>query len=344
MPRTKKNKQVSIVEVAEHAGVSISTVSRVINQSSPVSPDKTARVLSAIEELNFHPKSAARKLASRKTETIGLLLPIISGDYFASMLRGIERGVLEGGYDLLIHSTYLEANPQTPFKRVLGEHNTDGLIVFSDSLDDKELKRLHDQDFPVILLHRSSPPGIGIPSVTVENKNGARDITNHLISVHHRRRIVFLRGPDTHEDTHWREAGYRQALEINKIKFEPSLIGSGNFNDKDAQDAIEAMLIDGIEFDAVFAGDDEAASGVLRALRWVGIHVPDDVAVVGFDDSTLASHLVPQLTTVNAQVEKAGYAAANQLIRLIKTGDPNPITLLPTRLVIRRSCGCSYAE
>jgi DNA-binding LacI/PurR family transcriptional regulator len=339
-----KKKHISIVDVAERAGVSISTVSRVINQSSPVSPKKTARVLAAIEELNFQPKAAARKLASRKTYTIGLLLPIISGDYFASMLRGIERGVIEADYDLLIHSTFLETRSKTPFKRVLGEHNTDGLIVFTDSLDEKELKRLSDLDFPVVLLHRSSPDGLGIPSVTVENKNGARGVITHLIRVHNRRRIVFLRGPDSHEDTHWREAGYLQSLKDNNIEYDPSLIGSGNFNDKDAQDAIESMMLDGVEFDAVFAGDDEAASGVLRALRWAGVRVPEDVSVVGFDDSSLASHLVPQLTTVNAQVEEAGYTAANQLIRFIKTGDPNPITLLPTKLVVRRSCGCSYAE
>ena len=117
-----------------------------------------------------------------------------------------------------------------------------------------------------------------------------------------------------------------------------------NLHDRDAQDAIESMLVDGVPFDAVFAGDDESASGVLRALRWAGLRVPDDIAVVGFDDSSLAGHLVPQLTTVDAQVEKAGFTAAQQLVRLIKSGDAEEITLLPTRLVIRRSCGCYYSE
>jgi DNA-binding LacI/PurR family transcriptional regulator len=118
----------------------------------------------------------------------------------------------------------------------------------------------------------------------------------------------------------------------------------GKFNDQDAQDSIASMLVDGVEFDAVFSGDDEAASGVLRALRLAGINVPEDVSVVGFDDSNLAQHLVPQLTTVDAYVEDTGYAAALQLIQLIETGETNLITLLPTELVIRRSCGCSYSE
>jgi LacI family transcriptional regulator len=311
----KIKQQPTINDVAKQAGVSISTVSRVLNQSAPVSKDKALLVQQAIEDLNFTPRAAARILASRKTDTIGLLLPIISGEFFAAMLRGVERGVLEGDYDLLIHSTFLESRPPHPFKRVLGEHNTDGLIVFSDSLDDKELIRLHDINFPLVLLHRSSPPGLAIPSITVENKKGARIITEHLISVHNRQRIVFLRGPEAHEDTHWREIGYRQALEDHGIGFDPSLVGVGNFNDKDAQDAIESLLLDGVEFDAVFAGDDEAASGVLRALRWAGLRVPEQVSVVGFDDSNLAGHLVPQLTTVDAQVEAAGYAAATQQVR-----------------------------
>jgi DNA-binding LacI/PurR family transcriptional regulator len=300
-------------------------------------------VLQAVEALNFHPRAAARILASRKTESIGLLLPIISGEFFASMLRGIERGVIEAGYDLLIHSTYSEVRPLSPFKRVLGEHNTDGLIVFSDSLDEKELHRLAALNFPVVLLHRGSPKGLDIPSVTVENKDGARKVTEHLITVHKRCRIVYLRGPEGHEDTHWRELGYRQALECHGITFDTSLIGTGNFNDRDAQDTIASMLVDGLVFDAVFAGDDEAASGVLRALRRAGIMVPETVSVVGFDDSNLASHLVPQLTTVDAHIEDAGYTAARQLIRLIKTGEADPITLLPTELVIRQSCGCAFS-
>lgn len=342
MMKKEKSKQPTIKDVAERAGVSISTVSRVLNQSAPVSESKENSVQEAIDALNFRPKAAAQILAKQRTNTIGLLLPIISGDFFALMLRGIERGVLEGNYDLLIHSTYLEARPNSPLKRVLGEHNTDGLIVFSNSLDDNELRRLQSINFPVVLLHRSAPQDIPIPSVTVENKSGARAITAHLITHHGRRRIVYLRGPEGHEDTYWREIGYQQALETHGIPFDPALVGEGNFNDRDAQDAIDSLIVDGVKFDAVFAGDDEAASGVLRALRWAGIQVPEQVSVVGFDDSNLAGHLVPQLTTVDAHIEEAGYAAAQQLVRLIQTGEANHITLLPTNLVIRRSCGCTF--
>jgi len=340
----KRNKRPTITDVANYAGVSISTVSRVLNNSAPVEDDKAEKVRQAIEALNYQPKAAARILASQRTETVGLLLPLISGEYFAGMLRGVERGVIEGGYDLLIHSTYMDVRPNSFYRRVLGEHNTDGLIVFSDSLDDKELMRLAEMQFPVVLLHRSSPKGLQIPSVTVENKNGAKQIVEHLIQVHNRKKIVYLRGPEEHEDSHWRETGYRQALEEAGLKFEPALIGAGNFDNHDAQDAIDAMLVDGAEFDAVFAGDDEAASGVLRALRLANITVPEQVSVVGFDDSNLARHLIPALTTIDAHIEQAGYTAAKQLIELIKRGETEMMTLLPTQLVLRRSCGCFYEE
>jgi DNA-binding LacI/PurR family transcriptional regulator len=337
----KKIKRPTIIDVAQQAGVSISTVSRVLNDSAPVEEDKAEKVRQAIEALNYQPKAAARILASQRTETIGLLLPLISGEYFAGMLRGVEQGVIEGGYDLLIHSTFHESRPHSPYRRVLGEHNTDGLIVFSDSLDDRDLQRMCELEFPMVLLHRSSPDCLNIPSITVENKNGAKQVVEHLIMVHGRRRIVYLRGPEAHEDSYWREVGYRQVLDEAGIPFDPALIGAGNFNNQDAQDAIATMLMDGVEFDAVFAGDDEAASGVLRALHLAGIKVPDQVSVVGFDDSNLASHLIPSLTTVDAQVEQAGYTAAEQLIRLIKHGETDLMTLLPTQLVIRRSCGCN---
>ena len=340
----KKYKRATIIDVAKHAGVSISTVSRVLNDSAPVDDEKAQKVRKAIKSLNYEPKAAARILASQKTETIGLLLPLISGDYFAGVLRGVERGVIEGGYDLLIHSTFTDMRPNSPYRRVLGEHNTDGLIVFSGSLEDKELVRLAEMQFPVVLLHRSSPGNLQIPSVTVENKNGAKQIVEHLIQAHNRRRIVYLRGPEEHEDSQWREIGYRQALKEARIPFDPALVGAGNFESRDAQDAIEAMLMDGVEFDAVFAGDDEAASGVLRALRFAGLRVPDQVSVVGFDDSNLAQHLVPALTTVDAHVEQAGYSAAKQLIQLVLRGEAEKITLLPTQMVFRRSCGCVYEE
>jgi LacI family transcriptional regulator, galactose operon repressor len=330
----------TIEDVAKHAGVSIATVSRVLNKTAPVQDSTAMRVLSAVEMLRYRPKAAARILARQKTETIGLLLPVISGDFFAEMLQGIERGVVEGGYDLLIHSTFAGVKPNSVFKHVLGEHNTDGLIIFADSLDEEELHRLHDIGLPIVLLHQSSPAGLNIPCVTVENKKGARSIVEHLIVEHGKRRIAFLRGPDEHEDSKWRELGYMQALERHGIPFDPDLIEKGNFNSQDAQAAMQRLIDRGVSFDAVFAGDDDSASGALSTLISAGVHVPQEIALVGFDNSTLAYYLNPPLTTINAHIQQAGYTAARQLVHLLQTGQADLITLLPTELVVRRSCGC----
>jgi LacI family transcriptional regulator len=341
MPLQRVRSQPTIEDVARHAGVSIATVSRVLNKTVPVQEDTALRVLLAVEVLKYRPKAAARILARQKTDTIGLLLPVISGDFFAEMLQGIERGVVEGGYDLLIHSTFAGVKPNSVFKHVLGEHNTDGLIIFSDSMDEEELHRLHDIGFPTVLLHRSSPAELNIPCVTVENKNGARSIVEHLIMVHGKRRIVFLRGPDGHEDSKWRELGYQQALERHGIPFDPDLVEMGNFNSQDAQTAMQRLLHRGVSFDAVFAGDDDSASGALALLLSAGFRVPQEIALAGFDNSPLANYLTPPLTTINAHIQQAGYTAALQLVRLLLSGQADLITMLPTEMVIRRSCGCT---
>lgn len=330
----------TIADVGRAAGVSIATVSRVLNGSAPVAPETARRVQAAVAALNFTPRSAARILASRRTNTIGLLLPVISGDFFAEMLHGIESGVVESGFDLLIHSTLSGAGSSQPARRVLGEHNTDGLLVFADSLPEPELRRLHAAGLPVVLMHQSSPDGLDIPCVTVENKNGARSLVEHLIHAHGRRCIVFLRGPQGHEDSRWRELGYRQALERHGIAFNPDLIESGNFNTEDARQAMQRLLARGPIFDAVFAGDDDSASGALSALQEAGRQVPEEISLVGFDNATFARYLNPALTTMNAHVQQAGYVAAQQLVKLIRTGQADPVTLLPTEMVIRRSCGC----
>jgi DNA-binding LacI/PurR family transcriptional regulator len=335
----------TISDVAKLANVSIATVSRVVNGSAPVADETVQQVWRAIDALNYMPSSAARSLAGRRTGSIGLFLPRTSGAFFASMLHGVETGVRESGFELLIH-----AHPQVAREAPsagslaglpLGEHNTDGILVFTDCLSDAEIHRLFLRGFPQVLLFRSAPPGVEVPCVNVENKAGARQLVDHLIEVHGRQRIGFLRGPDGNEDTLWRERGYRESLEAHGIPVDPVLVASGCFTDDIAQAAVEDWLRRAVGFDAVFAGDDDAATGVLLALRQAGLRIPEDVSVVGFDDLSYARLIVPSLTTVRAPIETAGLLAARQLISLIQSGTAEMHTLLPTEPVIRQSCGCS---
>ncbi len=257
--------RLTIADVAERAGVSIATVSRVLNGTAPVEVETAERVRFAVASLNYVPHAAARTLASHRTNTIGLLLPEISGAFFQPLLRGVEAGVSKAGYDLLIHAT--QSRPDNAPHRPLGEHNTDGLLVFTESLDEKELTRLHGIGFPVVLLHQASPNSLDIPIITIENQSGAQNIVDHLIEIHKRRRIVFMQGPAGHEDSSWREKGYRQAMDNHHITLDPLLIRRGNFDRNDAQSSIEKLISEGIDFDAVFTGDDESAIGVLHSLE-----------------------------------------------------------------------------
>lgn len=333
-----KSQPPTIADVAQKAGVSIATVSRVINGVTPVSAKTAERVHAAIHELSFVPHSAARMLASRRTNTIGLLLPEISGAFFSPMLRGIEAAAREAGFNLLIHTT--DEPHRTPHaRRPLGEHNTDGLLVFTDSLDDSELARLHKTGLPLVLMHQSSEQ-LNIPTITIENKDGAVRIVDHLIEVHDRHRIVYMRGPARHEDSVWRERGYCESLEAHGLSIDPVLFVDGSFNREIARDSIIDLISQKVDFDAVFCGDDDSALGALTALHESNRLIPDDVAVVGFDDVPFAPFLSPPLTTVRAPIEQVGVEAVKQLVRLIRGEQADQLTLLPTELVIRKSCGC----
>ena len=329
----------TIADVAKRAGVSIATVSRVLTGSTPVNGETANRVQAAIDALNYVPRSAARMLASRRTNTIGLLLPEIGGWFFPSMLRGIEAAARQAGFDLLIHTVDV-SYPLKTSRRALGMHNTDGLIVFTNSVGDDELFYLQKNGFPIVLLHQTPPANLNIPVITIENKTGAQKIVDHLIEVHGCRRIAFLQGPKGQEDSEWRERGYRESLETHGIPYDENLVANGGFDEHEAAAAVSQWLLDGLDFDAIFSGDDDTALGVFTAFQRAGRLIPDDVAVVGFDDVPLARFMSPPLTTVRAPTEQVGRDAVKQLVRLIRGEQTDPITLLPTELVIRNSCGC----
>ncbi|KAB2862018.1 MAG: LacI family transcriptional regulator [Anaerolineae bacterium] len=330
--------RITIVEVAQYAGVSTATVSRVINKTGPVLPETAAKVYAAIEALNYKPNAAARGLASRRTNAIGLLISEISGEFFQPMLRGIEVAARASNMDLLISSTggMNQASPPYP----LGENNTDGLIVFADSLPQEELIRLHKIGFPMVLLHRSSPSDLHIPCVTVENKDGARRMVDYLIGTRGYRRIAFLEGPDSHEDARWRKLGYQESLAAHNIPFNPKLVALGAFDETQAHLSVSHWIEEGFNAEVIFAADDDSAIGAMMALKEAGLRIPEDIALVGFDDIRLAAYLNPPLTTVRAPIEQAARIAVEQLVKVIHGEEVELKTLLPTELVIRRSCGC----
>lgn len=343
-PRKMVHHPPTISDVASLAGVSIATVSRVINGTTPVSAGVTAKVRAAIAKLHFIPHSAARVLAMKKTNTIGLILPEISGFFFSPLLRGIEESIRGKGYDLLVHSSVSRHEDGESPTVKLGEHNTDGLLIYAASVSDDEIIRLYNHGFPMVLLHQTPPPNLDIPCVTFENKAGILRLMHHLIEDHGYRKIAFLAGPETEEDAYWREQGYREALSSHGIPYNPDLVANGGFDTAIAQQSVSEWLRQGARIEAIVAADDDSAMGAMTALQHADVRVPEEIAVVGFDDIYISQYLSPPLTTIHAPIESAGFSAAGQLIRLIHQETVEPLMLLPTQLIIRRSCGCNGSQ
>jgi len=332
---------VTIRDVARKAGVSVATVSRFINKNAIVSPEVSERLSQVMKELKYVPHAAARNLASRKTRIIGLLLNNLHNDFFVPLLNGVEAVVRKRDYNLII-ATY-HANSRNEMPPPIGPHNTDGMLVFSDGLFDEDLVNLNSIGFPMVLVHRTPPPSLTIPSVTVENVEITHKLVEHLIKVHGKRHILFLRGPIHQEDSLRREAGYKSALQANGIPFDESLILNGDFERDVAYQVMNEFLGNGrrVEFDAVFTGDDDAAIGVLRSLQQHGYKIPENVAVIGFDDLGFAPFLNPPLTTVRAPIESVGRIATERLFGLLENQPSDEVVILPTEIIFRRSCGCN---
>jgi DNA-binding LacI/PurR family transcriptional regulator len=337
---TRRSSSVTIRDVAREAGVSVATVSRYINKNAPVSTGVAERLQEVMSKMRYVPHAAARNLASRKTRVIGLLLNNLHNDFFVPLLNGVEAVVRKKSYNLIV-ATY-HASSRDHMHPPIGPHNTDGLLVFSDGLVDEDLVSLHASGFPMVLVHRTPPAQAPIPSVTVENIAVTQQLVEHLIKVHGKRRILFLRGPVNQEDSMRREAGYRSALQANGIPVDENLILNGDFERDIAYDAMNEFLGNGrqVAFDAIFTGDDDAAIGVLKSLHEHDIRIPEDVAVIGFDDLGFAPFLNPPLTTVRAPTEKVGQIATERLFGLLEDNASDEVMILPTEIIFRRSCGC----
>jgi LacI family transcriptional regulator len=338
----KSSSSNTIRDVARQAGVSVATVSRYMNHTGVVSQEAGERIAQVILELNYIPRVAARQLATSEAHVAGLVITNMMNDFFSPLVNGVASVFLENNYNLLVavsRQEMLDNKIPSP----IGPHNTNGMIVFANSLPEKQMIDFCKLRFPMVLLYRTPPHNLKIPRVIIENKKATRKLIDHLIEEHGRKRIMFLQGPVDQEDSYWRELGYRASLEAHGIAIDNNLILRGEFVHTVAYQVLHDRLAKAPrDFDAVFTGNDDAAVGAMTALGDAGIRVPEDVSVVGFDDFRLAQFLNPPLTTVRAPTEEAGRVAAEQLAKLFKGEPVEPEILLPTEIILRRSCGCNY--
>ncbi len=328
----------TIEDVAKHAGVSTATVSRVMNRSGKVSDRAAGRVEAAMATLSYVPSATAQGLARHKTKTIGVVLPSFGTPFLQTLLQGISQAAYKQGFSLLVYAHHEPTLFQAGVALPIGEHNVDGLLIFNNSADDRLLLYLYERQFPTILLYQTAPTAAPLPTVSVDNYQGAYTAVEHLLTACGRRRIAFLRGPVGSDDSREREAGYHAALQAHGVAVDQTC-GIGNFSTPTADATVQQWLAAGRTFDAIFAGDDNGAVGAINALQRAGLHVPTDVAVVGFNGDPLDHLPIPPLTTVQAPTLRVGYTAMHLLVELLQGRPVAAATNLPTALIIRESCG-----
>src|SRR5438477_3694283 len=333
---------VTIKDVAREANVSVATVSRVLNGSGPVI-DETRRLIREVAgRMRYAPHSGARSLITSKTQTLGVLLPDLYGEFFSEIIRGMDDTAQKNGFHLLISRAYADRNGiETAMRAMRGR--VDGVVAMSPDLDEESLLNL-PSTIPVVLLC-SVPRGNEIDSLTIQNSRGAREMVAHLVSRGHRR-IAIIKGSARNYDAAERLRGYRMALREAGIAPEASLEREGDFTEAAGYTAALKLLALQSRPTAIFAANDSMAIGALSALRESGVPVPEEMAVAGFDDIPLARYMDPPLSSVHVPICELGARAVQLLLHGIthKNDHTRRRERVPTELVIRRSTGAEREE
>jgi LacI family transcriptional regulator len=325
--------KVTLELVAERAGVSPSTVSRILNGSAIVSDDKRAAVDQAIADLGFVPNPVARGLAGGRTLSIGVLTQALDSPFYGAELRGIEDECDKSGYNALYVSGHWNAAEEARCIEMLRSRRVDGIIVLTGRLSDHAL-RTCAKALPVVVTGRTLKAG-GLFALNFDNLGGARLAIEHLLALGHKR-IACITGDQAHPDAVERLLGYRQALERARIAYDPGLVEAGQFHEQSGYVAMEHLLDRRQRFSAVFACNDQMAFGATLALHRRGLRVPEDYSMVGFDDLGSATYAIPPLTTVHQPGYELGRLAAQAMLRLLAGHKPD-IAVPEPRLVARES-------
>jgi DNA-binding LacI/PurR family transcriptional regulator len=344
----KTGKRLSLEDIAEKAGVSRSTVSRVINNDPNVKQKTREHVLRVIEEERFNPNIVARILVTGRTNVIGVVVPhefyVFFNDpyYFPALLEGVDSAVKKRDYAMLVWLRQSGEDEEIFYRRILQNGLMDGVIIASASINNSLVSHLYDMGIPLAMVERPGSLDDKVNYVTIDNIEAARNAVTHLIR-QGRRRIGIVTGALDNMDGSERLIGYQQALKEAGIAYDPAIVVVGDFQRKIAYEATKVLLSHHV--DAIFACSDSMAQGVYDRLLEVKVRIPAEVAVVGFDDLQTAMNLQPALTTVRQPLRQKGEIATNILLDTIEGKIQTPQhVLLPSTLVIRQSCGTFETE
>lgn len=328
--------RVTIHDIARLLGVSPSTVSRALSGKGRISPATREKIRRVAEELGYRPNALARGLATRRTGEVGVViharhLPLDERSFYGVILEAIEAELAVHGYHVLFSTMGDQF-----FPRCVEERRVDGLIILGTDVSE-DLVRSLAEFMPLVLVDHTFP---GIPSVVGDNVGGARLATLHLLD-HGHREVAFVAETLADPSFRARFEGYRLALRERGLRVCRELVVEGGRRSDSDQVAMAKLLGGGRVPTAIFAANDFMAVGAIKALTTAGLKIPEDVAVVGFDDGALATLVHPPLTTVRVPRVEMGRAAARKLLALLQGENVNPLVeVLPTSLTVRTSCGC----
>ncbi|MCM3542568.1 LacI family DNA-binding transcriptional regulator [Priestia megaterium] len=330
----------TIKDIARVAGVSVTTVSRALNGYSDVNEKTRQKIAAVARELDYSPNTLARGLVMQKSKTIGLLVSGISREsvkdnFTFEVLCGVNERASTLGYDLILFNTNTMMQREKTYTQLCRERRVDGAIIQGIKKEDPYLKEVVESDIPCVLVdipvHSNS-----VGYVTTDNALGAKKAVEHLASLGHKH-IGMING---HEDafvSQERLNGYREALKECGLSFRSEWVVSGNFEEKKAEKATRELINRHKEVTAIFCASDLMALGALKACKELGLHVPKEMSIVGYDNIVLASYSSPNLTTVGQAVYEIGYEAADLLIEMLEGKETNMKRYLDTKLIIRES-------
>ncbi len=331
----------TIYTVAARAGVSIATVSRAFTTNPGVRPHTRDRVRQAARDLGWQAPHE-RPTHGGTTRTLALVFHDIDGPFYLEVVRTVEVVAAGRGYHVTIFGSHARQG-RAPGSTAELRGKVDAMIVMPTALSDEEIERLRRWDIPLVLVnHAARLPGVD--TILTMNREGAFQATGHLLA-HDYGRVALIAGPADSSEAQEREEGYRQALTQYAIPFDETLVVLGDFRQPGGYAAMNRLLAMPMPPRAVFVANDEMAFGALEAIKGRGLRIPDDIAVIGFDDIPLAAHLRPALTTVRQPLQDVARLAVERLLaRLAGDRAPSETFALLATLVLRRSCGCATAD
>ncbi|WP_281884614.1 LacI family DNA-binding transcriptional regulator [Paenibacillus sp. YYML68] len=330
-----------IKDVAKMAGVSVATVSRVLNGSELVTEKTRRKVQEAIDQMNYHPNATAKYLRSKRTMTIGVIVSDINVSYYAEIVKGIENMAYSRKYKVIICDAQNQQERELGYLELLLNRTVDAMILITPMVSDEIINDFSNKDYHIGVIGRFIDSR-KVPCMFTDNVKFSREVVQHLIDRGHRD-IAFLSGYPDSLDSYERLEGYMKALREHQIAFKPELIENGNFNEDGGYQAFKRLINKTVSFSAIYSANDEMALGVYRACAELGIQIPNDMAVVGVDNNRITKYIHPQMSTVNQPKYTMGALLTEKIIDQLNEDefDDQRVFKVESELIIRESSNFS---